>query len=154
MVAEAILEYHRDMEIRCSGHSVYRTEYHIVWVTKYRRRVLNPGVKRYLERLFPKIMEEMPGCEMVSQSIQVDHLHLVMIIPPKYAISEVVSRMKALSGSQVRKKFLWLKQNYWKENVLWSEGYFVSTVGVDEQKILKYVDWQSRQDSGQAKLEF
>ena len=142
------------MELRQSGHGVYRTEYHIVWITKYRRRVLNPGVKRTVEKLFPKILEMVPGCEIVEQNIQVDHVHLIMIIPPKYAVSGVVGRMKALTASAVRKKFLWLKKNYWKEIVLWSEGFCVSSVGLDEARVRKYVEWQGRQDSGQAKLAF
>jgi len=80
------------MEIRLSAHSAYRTEYHIVWLPKYRYHVLNPGVKAYLVKLFPKVMAELPG-------------------------------------------------------------YFVSTVGGEEAQILKYVEYQGRQDSGQAKLE-
>src|SRR3972149_12235569 len=141
------------METRLSGHSVYRTEYHIVWIPKYRRRILNPGIKAHLVKLFPKVLRAMPGCEIVEQNIRVDHLHLVMIIPPKYAVSDVVGRMKGITSSHLRKKFDWLKKVYWEENIVWSPGYFVSTVGVDEEKILKYVKWQGRQDSGQAKLE-
>ena len=95
----------------------------------------------------------MPGCEIVEQNIQVDHIHTVMIIPPRYAVSEVVGRIKCQTASQLRGKFLWLEEVYWKENVVWSPGYFVSTVGVDEAKIIKYVKWQQRQDEGQAKLE-
>ncbi len=95
----------------------------------------------------------MPGCEIVEQSIQVDHIHMVMVIPPKYAVSDVVGQLKGVTTSHLRKKFDWLKKVYWKENIVWSPGYFVSTVGVDEEKILKYVRWQERQDSGQAKLE-
>ena len=142
------------MEIRLSGHGAYRTEYHIVWITKYRRRILNPGVRGYLAKLFPKVMSGMPGCEIVSYHVQEEHIHMVMIIPPKYAVSEVIGRVKGQTASRMRKKFGWLKKVYWKEDVVWSPGYFVSTVGIDEEKILKYVDWQSRQDSGQMKFEY
>jgi putative transposase len=141
------------METRFSGHSVYQTEYHIVWITKYRRRVLNLGVEAYLDRLLPKVLSTMPGCEVMEYNIQVDHIHMVMIIPPKYAVSDVVGRIKGITASRLRKRYEWLKRPYWKENIVWSEGYFVSTVGIDEDKILKYVKWQGRQDSGQAKLE-
>ena len=96
----------------------------------------------------------MPGCEIVSYNMQVDHIHMVMIIPPKYSVSEVVGRLKGQTASRLRKKFGWLKKVYWKENVVWSLGYFVSTVGIDEEKILQYVGWQGRQDSGQTKFEF
>ena len=84
------------MEARLSGHGVYRTEYHIVWISKYRRRILNPGAKEYLRKLFPKVLRTMPGCEIVEMNIQIDHIHLLMIIPPKYAVSEVVGGDKAV----------------------------------------------------------
>ena len=141
------------METRYSGHTVYRTEYHIVWIPKYRRRILNPGVKAYLDKLLPQVIETMPGCEMVEYNIQVDHIHMVMIIPPKYAVSDIVGRMKGMTASRLRKRFSWLKKLYWEENIVWSPGYFVSTVGIDEDRMLKYVKWQQSQDSGQAKLE-
>jgi putative transposase len=141
------------MDIRLSGHTAYRTEYHIVWIPKYRHRILNPGVKGYLVKLFPKVIEQLPGCEIIKYNIQPDHIHMVMIIPPRYAVSTVVGRMKGTTSSELRKKFEWLKNRYWKENIVWSPGYFVSTVGIDEEKVLKYVEYQGRQDSGQAKLE-
>jgi putative transposase len=125
-----------------------------VWITKYRRRVLNPGVRGYLAKLFPKVMRSIGGCEIISLNMQAEHIHVVMVIPPRYSVSEVVGRIKGQTGSRIRKKFGWLKKVYWKENVVWSPGYFVSTVGVDEEKILKYVEWQGRQDSGQTKFEF
>jgi putative transposase len=141
------------METRYSGHVLYRTEYHIVWLPKYRRRILNPGVKAYLEKVLNSELASMPGCEIIEINIQVDHIHLLMIIPPKYAVSEVVGRIKGTTASQLRKRFKWLEKVYWKENVVWSTGYFVSTVGIDEDRVLKYIKWQESQDSGQAKLE-
>ena len=96
----------------------------------------------------------MPGVEILEINIQPDHIHGVVIIPPKYAVSAVMERIKGRSASMLRKKFAWLAKVYWKENVVWSPGYFVSTVGVNEQQIIRYVRWQGSQDSGQAKLEF
>ena len=142
------------MENRFSGHGVYRAGYHVVWIPKYRRRILNSGMKGYLQRIFPKILRMMPGVEVEEQNIQVDHIHSIMIIPPKYAVSEVIGKLKGQSASMLRKKFDWLKKVYWKENIVWSPGYFVSTVGLDEERIKRYVKWQGLQDSGQAKLEF
>jgi len=141
------------VDIRLSGHGAYRTEYHVVWIPKYRHRILNPGVNGYLIKPFLKVLATMPGCEIVERNIRVDHIHMVIIIPPKYSVSDVIGRIKGMTSSNLRKKFNWLKQVYWKENIVWSPGYFVSTVGMDEEKILKYVRWQGRQDSGQAKLE-
>ena len=141
------------METRHSGHAVYRTEYHIIWIPKYRRRILNPDVKGYLIKILPKVLETIPGCEILKCNIQVDHIHMIMVVPPKYAVSDVIGRMKGMTASRIRKKFAWLKKLYWKENVVWSTGYFVSTIGIGEDRVMKYVQWQEGQDSGQAKLE-
>ena len=142
------------MENRLSGHSVYRTQYHVVWIPKYRRRILNPGLKGYYEKIQLKILRQMPGVEIEEQNILVDHIHSIMIIPPKYAVSAVIGRLKGQSASMMRKKFDWLKKVYWKENIVWSPGYFVSTVGLDEKRIKQYVKWQADQDSGRAQLVF
>jgi len=111
------------------------------------------GLRGYLRKLFPKIIRSLPGCEIIEYNIQIDHIYMVMIIPPKYKVSEVISRMKAQTASRLREKFSWLSKVYWKENIVWSPGYFVSTIGLDEKSILKYVRWQKTQDLGQAKLE-
>ncbi len=67
---------------------------------------------------------ERPG-EIVSYNMQVNYIHMAMIIPSKYSVSEVVGRLKGQTASRLRKKFGWLKKVYWKENVVWSPGYFV-----------------------------
>lgn len=78
---------------------------------------------------------------------------MIMVIPPKYAVSDVVGEMKQYTARKLREKFAWLEKVYWKERVVWSPGYFVSTVGLDEKQIIEYVRWQGGQDSGQAKLD-
>lgn len=134
-----VLWYNGDMEVYFPGHSAYRTEYHIVWIPKYLRRILNPGVKAYLLKLFPKVLKRMPGCQIVELNIMVDHIHLVIVIPPKYAVSDVVGEIKQFTASWLRKKFQWLEKVYWKERIVWSPGYFVSTVGLNEDFIRWYV---------------
>ena len=106
-----------------------------------------------MSKLFPKIIKGMPGCEIIEQNIQEEHIHMLMVIPPKYAVSDVIGEIKQYTASKIRKKFAWLEKVYWKENVVWSPGYFVSTIGLDEKQITEYVKWQGGQDSGQAKLE-
>jgi len=98
-------------------------------------------------------MGSLPGCEIIEYNIQIDHIHMVMIIPPSYKVSEVVGRIKAQTASRLRKKFSLLSKVYLKENIVWSPGYFVSTIGLDEKSILEYVKLQQTQDLGQAKLE-
>ena len=74
-------------------------------------------------------------------------------IPPKYSIAEVMGSLKSQSSSRMRKKFKWLSKVYWKENIMWSPGYFVSSVGIDEKTIKNYVEHQGQQDSGQLRKE-
>ena len=140
------------MDIRFSGHTAYRTEYHVIWIPKYRRKILKPGLADYLRKIFPRILKEMPGVEFLEQNIQLDHIHTIMVIPPRYSISEVVGRIKGRSASMLRQAFPWLGKVYWNENIVWSPGYFVSTVGIDEKQALRYVKFQQDQDTGHAKL--
>jgi len=140
------------MELSYSSHGVYKAEYHIAFVTKYRRRILNPGLQAYLKKIIPKVLRLMPGVELVKLGMETDHLHMVAVIPPKYSASDVIGKLKGKTASLLRTKFPWLKQVYWKENIVWSPGFFLSTVGVDEKEIIKYVAWQGRQDLGQLKL--
>ncbi len=79
--------------------------------------------------------------------------HMVMVIPPKYAIASVMGTLKNQSASYMRKKFPWLEKVYWKESIVWSPGYFVSSVGADEQTIQNYVKNQGQRDEGQLELE-
>jgi len=137
------------MEVRVSAHCAYRLQYHIVWVCKYRRRILKPGVREYLEKVLTGLLRQMPGVEIETIGFDGDHLHMVMIIPPKYSISEVMGRLKSQSSSRMRKKFDWLSKVYWSDNIVWSPGYFVSSIGVDEKTVKKYVEYQGCQDSGQ-----
>jgi putative transposase len=95
----------------------------------------------------------MPGVEIETIGFDQDHLHMVMVISPKYSIAEVMGRLKSQSSSELRKSFSWLKKVYWAENIVWSPGYFVSSVGVDEEVIKRYVEYQGKQDSGQLRME-
>jgi putative transposase len=82
----------------------------------------------------------MRGVEIESIGFDLDHVHMLLVIPPKYSISEVMGRLKGQSTSRIRKKFKWLEKVYWKENIVWSAGYFVSSVGLDESKLKRYVE--------------
>ena len=102
--------------------------------------------------LLPKLLRSLPGVEIETIGFDLDHLHMVMIIPPKFSIADVMGRMKSQSSSYLRKNFEWLEKVYWKENIVWSPGYFVSSVGIDEEIIKNYVEHQGLQDSGQLRL--
>ena len=140
------------MEVIRTAHSVYCLKYHVVWVCKYRRRILNPGVRGYIRKTLPKLLRSMPGVTVETIGFEEDHLHMVMVIPPKYSIASVMAQLKSQSASRLRSKFSWLGKVYWKENIVWSPGYFVSSVGVDEETIKNYVEHQGNQDSGQLRM--
>ena len=137
------------MEVIKTAHSMYCLQYHVVWVCKYRRKILNPGVCSYIRKTLPGQVRGMPGVTVGIIGFDGDHLHMLMTIPPRYSISDVMGRLKSQLASRMRKFFPWLAKVYWNENIVWSPGYFVSSVGLDEKTIQKYVEYQGQQDSGQ-----
>ena len=141
------------MEVIKTGHSTYYLQYHVVWVCKYRRRILNPGVCVYIKVVLAKLLRGMPGVTIEQIGFYQDHLHILMSIPPKFSIADVIGILKSQSASELRKKFDWLKNVYWKENIVWSPGYFVSSVGLDEKTIRNYVKNQGSLDSGQLRMQ-
>ena len=129
-----------------TAHSVYYLQYHVVWVCKYRRRILNPGVCGYIRKLLPKLLLSMAGVNVESIGFDDYYLHRMMSIPPKYSISSVIGKLKSQSAAQLRNAFPWLTKVYWNKNIVWSPGYFVSSVGIDEETIKRYIEHQGRQD--------
>lgn len=140
------------METRRQAHCVYRCEYHIVWIPRYRHRVLVEGVKEYLEIKLEEIRKYYPEIEYRERNIQPDHIHLIISVPPKYSIAKVVQVIKQNTGKALKDKFDFLKNRYYGSGGIWSAGYFVSTVGLDENMIRNYVRYQEKEDLGQAKL--
>ena len=137
------------MEIKVQGHAAYQTQYHIVWIPKKRKRILIDGAKEYLEKVLKTcILDRYPDVYISEQNIQPDHVHILIEIPPKYSVSTVVGYLKGLSSREMRKQFDFIK----KMTEMWSVGYFVSTVGINEKVIQRYIRHQEKQDSGQALL--
>ena len=95
-----------------------------------------------------------PDWEYLEVSIDIDHIHLYMLIPPKYAVSKVVETIKSNASKALKLKFAFLQKVYWDYKVIWVKGYFVSTVGINEKIIKAYVKIQEEEDTGQAELEF
>jgi putative transposase len=143
------------MEVRVLNHSAYRTQYYIVWITKYRHRVLKPAnFKIKVEQLIREIAGRIVGVEVVELNAQPERVHMVAIIPPRYAVAKVVEIIKSRSAKVMRSEIEWFDKPYYDTSSFWSVGYFVSTIGLDEEMIKKYARYQKKQDSGQAKLEF
>ena len=141
------------MKIKLSAHGAYHHQYHVVWIPKYRKKVLKGELKQYLEKGLCDIERFHPDIEIETLSIQVDHIHLVIVIPPKYAVSAIVGTIKANTSREIRQRFPWIKKVYWR-NEFWSIGFFSSTVGVNEDVIKRYVEFQEKVDTGKLQLEF
>ena len=121
--------------------------------TKYRRKVLKGGMGEYLKEKLKEISKHYPEIQLIEVNTDADHVHALVSIPPKVSVSHCVSVMKSNSGRAMRKKFPFLDKVYWGEDGIWSSGYFVSTVGVDEKTIKNYIAKQGEEDKGQTLFE-
>jgi len=131
------------MKLKKSAHTVYKTQYHIVWITRYRRKILVKGVKDYLKIKLLEIRKYYPEWEYLEIGIDLDHVHLYMVIPPKYAVSKVVETIKSNTSKALKIKFAFLKKVYWDDRGIWAKGYFVPTLTVDFLRSL-ILCWFSR----------
>jgi len=139
------------MKIRLSAHGAYRHQYHVVWIPKYRKRILKDELKSFVQQRLFDIQQYYPDIEIEKYSIQDDHLHIVIIIPPKYSVSSIIGRIKANTSREIRQHFKWVREMYGR-NEFWSPGFFSSTVGIDEEVIKRYVEFQEKMDKGQLQL--
>jgi putative transposase len=142
------------VKLHKAAHTVYKTQYHIVWVTRFRRRILVEGVAKYLNVKLREVQKYYPDGHFTEIGIDKDHVHVHMVIPPKYSVSFTVETMKKNTSRVWREKFRFLDQVYWDRGGIWSKGSFVSTVGITEEIIRRYVAKQGQEDAGQAQLEF
>ena len=139
------------MKIRLSAHGAYRHQYHVVWIPKYRKRILEVELKAFVEQRLFDIHQYHPDIEIEKYSIQYDHLHIVIVIPPKYSVSSIIGKIKANTSREIRQHFERIRKMY-RCNEFWSPGFFSSTVGIDEEVIKQYVEFQEKMDKGQLQL--
>ena len=120
------------MEYSRLAHCTYHAQYHVVFGTKYRRKILKGGMGGYVLKLMHRVTRIFPEVAILEQKSDQDHVHMLLSIPPKYAVSDVVGYLKGQSAHAMRKEFPWLRRVYYGADGIWSDGYFCSTVGVDE----------------------
>ena len=123
------------------SHVIWHCQYHIVWVPKYRYKVLKGKIGEEVRKTII-VQSERLGCEIVELNVQVDHVHLLIKVPPKVSISAMMGVMKGKSAIRVFSKFPELKKRPYWGNHFWAEGYCVDTVGLDSEMIQKYVKYQ------------
>ena len=142
------------MEYYKQGHAVYYARYHIVICTKYRYKILKGGMGVFLKKYLWGVERRYPEIKILESNTGEDHLHMLVSIPPKMSVSEVINVIKSNTAREMRKKYHFLDQVYVDRSGIWSVGYFVSTVGINEEIIRNYIEHQGKEDSGQAKLAF
>jgi putative transposase len=128
--------------------------YHIVWTPKYRFKILRDILADTMEDKIRTICE-WKEVEVIEMNVQPDHVHLVCNIPPKLSVSEFMGVLKGKTATMMFKSYPTLRKKPYWGNHFWSRGYFVSTVGVDEERIKKYVKYQEseeRKEDGTADL--
>ncbi len=137
------------MRIQNLNHSTYQHQYHVVWGTKYRRKWLKDYVKNELITSVYNTIKKYPTLFVLAINTDEDHVHLQMEVPPNIAVSDAVQRLKADSSKHLRGKFKFIKNIYLEKDGIWSVGYFSSTVGLNEDQVRRYIEWQSKKEKPQ-----
>ena len=127
------------------SHTIYECKYHIVFCPKYRYRILKDDICEYGRQQIYQLCSYKDQIEILELNIQPDHVHLIVSVPPKYAISNFMGYLKGKLALLLFDRYERLGKRYWGRH-MWSRGYCVSTVGIDEEKIRKYVRWQEKKD--------
>jgi len=126
-------------------HTIYECKYHIVFCPKYRHRILRDELSEYCRQQMYQLARGKELVEILELNIQPDHVHMVISMAPKYSVSSMMGYMKGKLALRLFEKYERLGKRYWGRH-LWSRGYCVSTVGLNEEMIRKYVHWQEQKD--------
>jgi len=127
------------------SHSVYECKYHVVFCPKYRYKILQAEVASYVTEKMYHLCSQKEGVELLEVNVQPDHVHMIMSIAPKYSVSSIMGFLKGKLALGLFDQFPELQRRYWGRHV-WSRGYCVTTVGLDEDAIRKYVRWQTNKE--------
>ena len=140
------------MELIHLPHCVYQCDYHIVLVTKYRKEIFNEGILAYLDKKLAEITEHYSLIRFKVVNHDRDHIHLLVSITPTLSVGKVVGIVKQNSSRRLKQKFPFVGKVYWGTESVWSDGYFVSTVGIDEAVVTAYIENQGKEDAGQTEF--
>ena len=131
------------------NHSTYKLQYHLVWGTKYRYQWLKSYVLTELRNSFRQSLKKYPTLHILENNSDGDHVHIQIEIPPNVAICDAVAILKRDSSIHLQKKFKFIREMYLDKDGIWSVGYFVSSVGLNEEQIRKYIAWQGKKEKPQ-----
>ena len=126
------------------SHSRWECKYHVVFIPKYRRRAIFGGIRGDLGEVFRRLAEQKES-RIEEGHLMPDHVHMMISIPPKYAVAQVVGYIKGKSAIHIARRYAERKRNFVGQH-FWARGYFVSTVGRDEEVIREYIRHQEAED--------
>jgi putative transposase len=128
------------------SHSVYECKYHIIFCPKYRYKIFaDEKMREFAHRQVYKLIEQKDHIEIIELNVQSDHVHVILSIAPKYSVSNVMGFLKGKLALNLFRNFEQLGKKYWGRH-LWARGYCVTTVGLNEENVRKYVKFQEKQD--------
>jgi len=127
------------------SHVVYQCSYHIVWCPKYRFRILKGQVGNYIESRIRELCE-WKKVEILELNVREDHVHMVVVIPPRLSVSDLMGTLKGKTAISLFKSMPDLKKKPYWGNHFWSRGYCVTTIGLDEDIIRRYVKYQEESE--------
>ncbi len=131
-------------DYRSLNHSRWECKYHIVFIPKYRKKRIFGQIKRYLGEVFHRLARQKESL-IEEGHLMSDHVHMMISIPPKYSVAQVVGFIKGKSAIHIAREFAGRKRNFVGQS-FWARGYFVSTVGRDEAVIREYIRRQEQED--------
>jgi putative transposase len=132
------------------SHTKWECKYHIVWIPKYRKKKLFKELRQELGSVLRELARQKES-EIEEGHLLLDHVHILISIPPKYAVSQVVGYLKGKSAIWVARHYGGRKRNFSGQH-FWARGYYVSTVGRDEATIREYIQRQEGEDRRQDQL--
>jgi putative transposase len=133
------------------AHTVWDCKYHLVFVPKYRRKIIYGKLRREIGQIL-RTLCEYKGVEIIEAHACKDHIHMCISIPPKYSVSSIVGYLKGKSAIMIFERFSKLRQNF-KGHSFWARGYYISTVGLDEQIIRNYIKNQEAKEIAEERYE-
>lgn len=132
------------MDYQSLCHTKWECNYHIVWIPKCRKKKIYGELRKHLGELFHELARQ-KGSKILEGHLMPDHVHILLSVPPKYSLAQVVGFIKGKSAIQIARNFGGRKRNFSGQN-FWARGYFVSTVGKDERTVREYIKKQEKED--------
>ena len=125
-------------------HSRWECKYHVVWIPKYRRKMIYGQLRKYLGQVFKDLAHSRES-EVIEGHMMPDHVHMLISIPPKYSVAQVIGFIKGKSAIHIARNYLGHRRNFTGQQ-FWARGYHVSTVGLDEDAVREYIRSQEKED--------